>query len=99
MRPFGPEPATCRRSMPASCARRRIAGEVATRTPRAAVDAADGAAPPLAPAGLARAPREAWLTAGGEAAADFGATAPPAMPAAEAGAATEETPAPASAGL
>src|SRR6185437_8785535 len=31
MRPCGPDPATCRRSIPASFARRRIAGEVNTR--------------------------------------------------------------------
>src|SRR5215470_2376975 len=99
IRPFGPEPATCRRSTPASCARRRIAGEVATRMLPEAVDAAEGAAPPLAPAGVARAPEEAWLAATAEAAGDFGGTAPPAIPAAEAGAAAEETPAPASAGF
>src|SRR6185437_6799868 len=36
MRPCGPDPATCRRSMPASFARRRIAGEVNTRRPGSA---------------------------------------------------------------
>src|SRR5215470_11905176 len=94
IRPFGPEPATCRRSMPASCARRRIAGEVATRVLPAAVEGVEGAAPPLAPAGDTRAPDGAWRAATALAAADFGGTAPAAMPAAEAGAAAEEIAAP-----
>src|SRR5579863_1219344 len=34
MRPFGPEPASCARSTPASRARRRIAGDVAIRPAR-----------------------------------------------------------------
>src|SRR5580692_11602646 len=43
MRPPGPEPATVVRSMPASLARRRLAGEVMTRPWRVTVAAAGAA--------------------------------------------------------
>src|ERR1700678_1184474 len=39
MRPPGPDPATDDKSMPASCARRRLAGDVITRPVRAAESA------------------------------------------------------------
>src|SRR5580704_6484348 len=59
IRPPGPEPATVVRSMPASLARRRLAGEVMTRPGRRAGTAA---------AGLVRAPADADAAAAGAAA-------------------------------
>ncbi len=58
MRPFGPEPRTCDRSIPASCARLRIAGEVATRPSRSADPLPELA--PLADRGALAPERVAW---------------------------------------
>src|SRR5579871_958445 len=75
MRPLGPLPDTLCRSTPASCARRRIAGEVATR-PRCAATCA----PPAAPFEAGRAapdPTPPVPAAGAEPRAATPACAPP----------------------
>ena len=79
MRPPGPDPATVARSMPASRARRRLAGEVMIRPPTGAADAAvtGAAASGVARPGAQPAPRRsaAGLAAGGLAAAAVAAGA------------------------
>ena len=72
MRPPGPEPATAARSIPASRARRRLAGEVMTRPDRAA-PAGEGAA--VAEGGTAIGAGDAGTPVAAEAGAAAGASA------------------------
>src|SRR5215469_9820408 len=83
MRPLGPEPAICRRSTPASWARRRMAGEVATRPLRMVA----GAAAAVAGAGAAVA--DAALADAALAGAAVAAAPLPPAPALAAGATAE----------